>query len=421
MIHDIDFANILVRAVDMVADWPQVELCALTFNTPISIGAKTRSTLVGLADVFQLTSRPFVIMIDAEYHADIVRYLLRAGVAVVKAEADEPRRGMPAKGVTFPAFCRVSRRVSGPLLARVLERAGVTVGRFVQIGDKCPVQHFQKTVLPFVVKGKHVIDLGAMLKAQKDEIPLAFLHANNDDDAKKRAETLNTLGELGIENNTPCGGIGIIVNRKTAAARAAAGSSGVVEYAFIYPALVHYLRALDMPDRVRMDLTQKQARTLRRTLADRLVHLSAKSNASHIKAISRYLRVEVRAVINGTGAAIDRFVSSTQLTLDTVYDLTGVSVGIRHVPFAAYVALLKTTFGMLENPAYRVGFGDQRKLAPPIVIARLCDVLDIIGFHVGFRSINFVNKRITWNVRLIDATKADIHQSLFIWVRWLEG
>ena len=208
MFYDIDFANLLVR-YDMLDRLQSLELCALNFNTPIAIGEKTPSTSFGLDDVFQLTARPYNFMVESKFHAPLVAALLSMRVAVVQAAKSDVPAGPPRKGTTFTAFCRISQRVSGPSLARALERVGAVTVRFVQIGDKMPVADFREFVLPHVVNSRNVFDLACMHAAPIDEIPLAYVRRSNTDAAKKRTETLNALGELGIYKHGPSGSVRI--------------------------------------------------------------------------------------------------------------------------------------------------------------------------------------------------------------------
>jgi hypothetical protein len=414
--RDFDFFNGTVKAT-IVKSFGTLELTGRDFNHILQMRRKTSSTLQGLEDTVQVTSRPKMLFMPAEKHRALISELQKRNVVCMAP--DNKEEGL------WSTFALRTKSVDGDVLFDALTAIGATELRLVTFGEKMPIASFCNKIGPYLddaADASFVFDLTSNIVCeQRNNIPL--LHVVPETDAH-HAATLNLLGRLGSEDiRVPSGSVRISHMIDKDLLPRNPRRNAAVQYMMIYPTLTHLLKAMGVPDHLPELPTQERARRFRQKLQAWLATLTARDMKGALDAVLGKYRIEVRCTFKGSGANLCAFLTRNSgcTTLADVKRISGVDVGVSFVSRDAYINQLKSMFRILEDPACLIGYGDKRHLTPvpDVAKARIADIINFMGLTVGlFDSISLTAKLTTWELLAPDQKQPDkdaIAKSKYLW------
>jgi hypothetical protein len=403
-----------------VKSFGTLELTGRNFNHILQMRRKTSSTLQGLEDTVQVTSRPKMLFMPAVKHRALILELQKRNIVCVAP--DKKEEGL------WSTFALRTKSVDGDVLFDALTAIGATELRLVTFGEKMPIASFCNKIGPYLdddADASFVFDLTSNIVCeQRNSIPL--LHVTPQTDAHG-ATTLNLLGRLGSEEiRVPSGSVRIsshMIDKDLLPRNPRRNANATVQYMMIYPTLTHLLKALGVPDHLPELPTQERARRFRQKLQAWLATLTARDMKGALDAVLGKYRIEVRCTFKGSGANLCAFVTRNSgcTTLADVKRISGVDVGVSFVSRDAYIQQLKSMFRFLDDPASLIGYGDKRHAlpVPDVAKARIADIINFMGLTVGlFESISLTAKLTTWELVAPDQElpiKDDIIKSKCLW------
>ena len=368
----------------------------------LKFGNRTNSSHIGLAGTVQLCESP-AIFVEQSKHLALLRAVCKQGVAVVAPQYErfDAETGLGAAG-SVP-FCLVPATLDGLRLHAALVDAGVASFRVVEYNGKTPAATWIAAYADYIMPNStSIVDISTTATAIDAHIPLVGV---------ERAQRCKTrvwplLGELG----DGCGTTFLYGTRLVDGVR--------IEQTCVYAGgLVHWAKSHGLKRFTPSNIVSVQsARNTRIQLVDKAL-LMTQPNEINSAPLGQ-LRIEARSVVDhakyrGDWAAAIQLVAMRDLDDVAARYHNRVTLRGIAVPIANYVAGVHEMVRLVNDAKYMIGFGTGSSKSIVAVGYRIGDLLNQLGYLVGWHWLSMLCKKATWSIA--DPSKDEIYESERLW------